>query len=79
MQEWLWNNDDFLFSPAHTDYAVYDDQGNLAQHKAPNECWDRIANADRRHTVPDQWESQILARILLISAWSSCPIWSSRK
>ena len=32
-QEWLWNNDfgrnDFLFSPAHTDYAVYDDQGVL--------------------------------------------------
>jgi nickel-dependent lactate racemase len=25
---------------------------------------DRIAQNDRRHTVPDQWESQILARIL---------------
>jgi len=32
-QEWLWNNDfgrnDFLFSSAHTDYAVYDEQGVL--------------------------------------------------
>ena len=25
---------------------------------------DRVAKIDRHHTVPDQWESQILARIL---------------
>ncbi len=36
----------------------------LAQGKTPKECLDRIAQNDRRHTVPDQWESQILARIL---------------
>ena len=37
---------------------------NLAQSKTPQEFLDRVAKTDRRHTVPDQWESQILARIL---------------
>ena len=37
---------------------------NLAQCKTPQEFLDRVAKVDRKHTVPDQWESQILARIL---------------
>ncbi len=37
---------------------------NLAQCKTPKEFLDRVAKVDRAHTVPDQWESQILARIL---------------
>ena len=32
--------------------------------RAPKELLDRVAQNDRNHTVPDQWESQILARIL---------------
>jgi lactate racemase len=37
---------------------------NLAQAQSPKEFLDRVAHTDRSHTVPDQWESQILARIL---------------
>ena len=37
---------------------------NLAQCKTPKEFLDRVSHVDRRHTVPDQWESQVLARIL---------------
>jgi len=37
---------------------------NLAQSKSPQEYLDRVSHVDRRHTVADQWESQVLARIL---------------
>jgi len=37
---------------------------NLAQCKSPKDFLDRVAKVDRSHTVPDQWESQVLARIL---------------
>jgi lactate racemase len=37
---------------------------NLAQSKSPKDFLDRVAKVDRNHTVPDQWESQVLARIL---------------
>ena len=37
---------------------------NLAQSKTPKEFLDRVSHIDRNHTVPDQWESQVLARIL---------------
>lgn len=37
---------------------------NLAQCKTPQEFVERVSHVDRRHTVPDQWESQVLARIL---------------
>jgi nickel-dependent lactate racemase len=37
---------------------------NLAECKTPKEFLDRVSHVDRRHTVPDQWESQVLARIL---------------
>lgn len=37
---------------------------NLAQSRTPKAFLDRVAKIDRQHTVPDQWESQILARIL---------------
>jgi len=37
---------------------------NLAQCKTAQEFLDRVSHVDRRHTVPDQWESQVLARIL---------------
>ncbi len=37
---------------------------NLAQAKNPGKFLDRVAHIDRSHTIPDQWESQILARIL---------------
>jgi lactate racemase len=37
---------------------------NLAQSKTPKEFLDRVSHTDRNHTVPDQWESQVLARIL---------------
>jgi lactate racemase len=37
---------------------------NLAQCKTPQEFLERVSHIDRRHTVPDQWESQVLARIL---------------
>jgi len=37
---------------------------SLAKAKSPKEFLDRVAQTDRSHTIPDQWESQILARIL---------------
>ena len=37
---------------------------NLAQSKSPKEFLNHVAKVDRAHTVPDQWESQVLARIL---------------
>jgi nickel-dependent lactate racemase len=37
---------------------------NLAQVKSPEEFLDRVSHVGRNHTVPDQWESQVLARIL---------------
>ncbi len=37
---------------------------NLAQSKTPKEYLDGVSHVDRRHTVADQWESQVLARIL---------------
>jgi nickel-dependent lactate racemase len=37
---------------------------NLAECKTPQEFLDRVSHVDRRHTVTDQWESQVLARIL---------------
>lgn len=37
---------------------------NLAQSKSPKEFFERVSHVDRRHTVADQWESQVLARIL---------------
>ena len=37
---------------------------NLAQCKSPQEFLQRVAKPDRNHTVPDQWEAQILARVL---------------
>ena len=37
---------------------------NLAQSKTPKEFLDRVSQVDRSHTVADQWESQVLARIL---------------
>ena len=37
---------------------------NLAECKTPKEFLNRVSHVDRRHTMPDQWESQVLARIL---------------
>jgi lactate racemase len=37
---------------------------NLAQVKTPKELLDRLAHVGRNETVADQWESQVLARIL---------------
>ena len=37
---------------------------NLADSKSAREYLDRVSEVDRRHTVADQWESQVLARIL---------------
>jgi lactate racemase len=37
---------------------------NLAQSKSPMEFLDRVSHVDRRHTAADQWEAQVLARIL---------------
>lgn len=37
---------------------------NLAQVKTPKELLDRLSHVDRNETVADQWESQVLARIL---------------
>lgn len=37
---------------------------NLAQCKSAKDFLDHVAKVDRAHTVPDQWESQVLARIL---------------
>ena len=52
-------------APAHrTGHGSLGIYSNLAQCKTPEECLDRIARTDRRHTVPDQSGSRILARIL---------------
>jgi len=45
----------------HGGQSFYD---NLAQAKTPGELLDRIAKVPRNETVPDQWEFQILARML---------------
>jgi lactate racemase len=37
---------------------------NLARAKTPKELLDRVCHVGRNQTVPDQWESQVLARIL---------------
>lgn len=37
---------------------------NLARARTPRDYLDQVAKTDRNHTVRDQWESQILARIL---------------
>ncbi|MDU5646686.1 MAG: lactate racemization operon protein LarA, partial [Veillonella sp.] len=37
---------------------------NLKNAKTPRELLDRIAKVPRNETIPDQWEMQILARIL---------------
>lgn len=37
---------------------------NLAKCKTAKEYLDQVCHVDRRHTVADQWESQVLARIL---------------
>ena len=37
---------------------------NLAQVSSPQEYLDRVSHVARNHTVADQWESQVLARIL---------------
>ena len=37
---------------------------NLAESKTPKDFLDRVAKIDRNRTIADQWESQILARIL---------------
>ncbi len=37
---------------------------NLANAKSPREYLDEVSKVPRNETVPDQWESQILARIL---------------
>jgi lactate racemase len=37
---------------------------NLAQVNTPGELLERLSHVGRNHTVPDQWESQVLARIL---------------
>ncbi|KGK87020.1 nickel-dependent lactate racemase [Clostridium sp. HMP27] len=45
----------------HGGQSFYD---NLAQAKSPRELLDRVAKVPRNETVPDQWEFQILARML---------------
>lgn len=45
----------------HGGQSFYD---NLANSKSPAELLDRIAKVPRNETVPDQWEFQILARML---------------
>lgn len=45
----------------HGGQSFYD---NIANAKSPREVLDRIAKVPRNETVPDQWEFQILARIL---------------
>ena len=37
---------------------------NLAEAKSGQDYLDKVSCVDRRHTVADQWESQVLARIL---------------
>jgi nickel-dependent lactate racemase len=45
----------------HGGQAFYD---NLANVKTPEEYLKKVSNVSRRDTTPDQWESQMLARIL---------------
>ena len=45
----------------HGGQSFYD---NMAQAKTPGELLNRIAKVPRNETVPDQWEFQILARML---------------
>ena len=45
----------------HGGQSFYD---NMAKAKTPRELLDRIAKVPRNETVPDQWEFQILARML---------------
>ena len=45
----------------HGGQSFYD---NVAKAKTPRELLERIAKVPRNETVPDQWEFQILARIL---------------
>lgn len=45
----------------HGGQSFYD---NLANSKSPAELLDKIAKVPRNETVPDQWEFQILARML---------------
>ena len=45
----------------HGGQSFYD---NVAKTKTPRELLERIAKVPRNETVPDQWEFQILARIL---------------
>lgn len=45
----------------HGGQSFYD---NLANAKSPSELLDKIAKVPRNETVPDQWEFQILARML---------------
>jgi nickel-dependent lactate racemase len=37
---------------------------NLAESNTPQQFLDQVAKKDRNQTIPDQWESQVLARIL---------------
>ena len=37
---------------------------NIAECKTAQEFLEKVSHVDRAHTVPDQWESQVLARIL---------------
>ena len=45
----------------HGGQSFYD---NVAGAKTPRELLERIAKVPRNETVPDQWEFQILSRIL---------------
>ena len=37
---------------------------NIAEAKSGQDYLDRVSRVDRKHTVADQWESQVLARVL---------------
>ena len=37
---------------------------NIAQSKTPQDFLDQVAKTPKDKTIPDQWESQVLARIL---------------
>lgn len=45
----------------HGGQSFYD---NIANSKSPKEVLDKVRKVPRSETVPDQWEFQILARIL---------------
>ena len=45
----------------HGGQSFYD---NIANAKSPREVLDRVIKVGRNETAPDQWEFQILARIL---------------